>query len=118
MFVSEKCIGRYTYVYLVETVREDGRAKQRIIRNLGRKEDVERRGDLDRLARVSRSPGSVMVITDEPLKLSSASIPYVVEPTITWPGFDQPGRVSGALPDVRAPCATRCSIRLTGASSR
>jgi hypothetical protein len=51
MFVREKHIGRYTYVYLVETVREDGRTKQRIIRNLGRKEDVERRGDLDRLAR-------------------------------------------------------------------
>lgn len=47
MFVREKHIGRYTYVYLVETVREDGRTKQRIIRNLGRKEDVERRGDLD-----------------------------------------------------------------------
>jgi hypothetical protein len=51
MFVREKRIGRYTYVYLVETVREDGKIKQRIIRNLGRKEDVERRGDLDRLAR-------------------------------------------------------------------
>src|ERR1700731_1905704 len=51
MFVREKRIGRYTYVYLVETVREDGRIKQRIIRNLGRKEDVDRRGDLDRLAR-------------------------------------------------------------------
>jgi hypothetical protein len=32
-------------------VREDGQIKQRIIRNLGRKEDVERRGDLDRLVR-------------------------------------------------------------------
>jgi hypothetical protein len=51
MFVREKRIGRYTYVYLVETVRENGTIKQRIIRNLGRKEDVERRGDLDRLAR-------------------------------------------------------------------
>ena len=51
MFVREKRIGHYTYVYLVETVREDGRTKQRIIRNLGRKEDVECRGDLDRLAR-------------------------------------------------------------------
>jgi hypothetical protein len=48
MFVREKRIGRYVYVYLVETVREDGQIKQRIIRNLGRKEDVERRGDLDR----------------------------------------------------------------------
>jgi len=51
MFVREKRIGPYTYVYLVETVREDGRVRQRIIRNLGRKEEVERRGDLDRLVR-------------------------------------------------------------------
>jgi hypothetical protein len=33
---AKKRIGCYTYVYLVETVREDGRTKQRIIRNLGR----------------------------------------------------------------------------------
>jgi hypothetical protein len=51
MFVREKRIGPYTYVYLVETVRADGHVKQRIIRNLGRKEDVDRRGDLDRLVR-------------------------------------------------------------------
>ena len=51
MFVREKRIGAYTYVYLVETVRENGRVKQRIIRNLGRKEAVEAAGDLDRLAR-------------------------------------------------------------------
>jgi hypothetical protein len=51
MFVRERRIGPYTYVYLVETVREDGRVKQRIICNLGRKEAVERHGDLDRLAR-------------------------------------------------------------------
>lgn len=40
MFVREKRIKGYTYLYLVETVREDGRTKQRIIRNLGRKEAV------------------------------------------------------------------------------
>jgi DDE family transposase len=51
MFVREKRIGPYTYVYLVETVREDGRVRQRIIRNLGRKEEVEHNGDLDRLVR-------------------------------------------------------------------
>jgi DDE family transposase len=51
MFVREKRIGPYTYIYLVETVREDGRVKQRIIRNLGRKEAVQRDGDLERLAR-------------------------------------------------------------------
>ena len=36
---------------MVETVRENGKTKQRIIRNLGRKEVVEAGGDLDRLAR-------------------------------------------------------------------
>ena len=51
MFVREKRIGAYRYLYLVETIRENGRTKQRIIRNLGRKEMVEARGDLDRLAR-------------------------------------------------------------------
>jgi hypothetical protein len=51
MFVREKRIGAYTYIYLVETVREGARTRQRIIRNLGRKEEVKRRGDLDRLVR-------------------------------------------------------------------
>jgi Transposase DDE domain len=51
MFVREKPIGRYRYVYLVESAREQGRTKQRIIKNLGRKEQVAANGDLDRLAR-------------------------------------------------------------------
>src|SRR5215211_7519808 len=50
MFVREKRINGYTYLYLVETVREDGRAKQRIIKNLGRKEAVTASGTLERLA--------------------------------------------------------------------
>src|ERR671928_994468 len=50
MFVREKRINGYTYLYLVETVREDGRAKQRIIKNLGRKEVVTASGALERLA--------------------------------------------------------------------
>src|ERR671917_1120730 len=50
MFVREKHINGYTYLYLVETVREDGRAKQRIIKNLGRKEAVTASGALERLA--------------------------------------------------------------------
>jgi hypothetical protein len=51
MFAREKRIGPYTYIYLVENVREEGRTKQRIIANLGRKELVSARGDLDRLTR-------------------------------------------------------------------
>jgi hypothetical protein len=50
VFVREKRINGYTYLYLVETVREDGRAKQRIIKNLGRKEVVVASGGLERLA--------------------------------------------------------------------
>jgi hypothetical protein len=50
VFVREKRINGYTYLYLVESVREDGRAKQRIIKNLGRKEAVVASGELERLA--------------------------------------------------------------------
>src|SRR5918997_1996477 len=50
MLVREKRINGYTYLYLVETVRENGRAKQRIIKNLGRKEAVTASGALERLA--------------------------------------------------------------------
>ena len=50
MFVREKRINGDTYLYLVETVRENGRAKQRIIKNLGRKEAVTASGALERLA--------------------------------------------------------------------
>src|ERR1051325_4183020 len=50
MFVREKRINGYTYLYLVETVRENGRAKQRIVKNLGRKEAVTASGTLERLA--------------------------------------------------------------------
>jgi hypothetical protein len=64
MFGREKRIGPYTYVYLVETVREDGKTKQRIIHTLGRKEDVEQRGDLDRLARsIARLAQRSMVLS-------------------------------------------------------
>jgi hypothetical protein len=50
MFVREKRINGYTYLYLVESVREDGRAKQRIIKNLGGKDAVVASGELERLA--------------------------------------------------------------------
>src|SRR6476469_141077 len=50
MFVREKRINGYSYLYLVETVREHGHARQRIIKNLGRKEVVTASGALERLA--------------------------------------------------------------------
>jgi Transposase DDE domain len=50
VFVREKRINGYSYLYLVESVREAGRAKQRIIKNLGRKEAVVASGELERLA--------------------------------------------------------------------
>src|SRR6516165_3831323 len=63
MFARDKRISPY-YVYLVENVRENGRTKQRIIANLGRKEMVVARGDLDRLARsVARLAQRSMVLS-------------------------------------------------------
>jgi hypothetical protein len=64
MFARDKRIGPYTDVYLVENVRENGRTKQRIIANLGRREVVVARGDLDRLARsVARLAQRSMVLS-------------------------------------------------------
>ncbi|MBC6445381.1 MAG: IS1634 family transposase [Alphaproteobacteria bacterium GM202ARS2] len=50
MFVRERKIKGYSYLYLVETVREGKRTKQRIIKNLGRKDVVLASGGLERLA--------------------------------------------------------------------
>src|ERR687893_883544 len=50
MFAREKRISGATCLDLVETVRENGRAKQRIIKTLGRKEAVTASGALERLA--------------------------------------------------------------------
>ncbi len=64
MFLREKRIGAYSYVYLVESVREDGRVKQRVIKNLGRKDEVAASGELDRLARsVARLAQRTMVLS-------------------------------------------------------
>ena len=64
MFVREKTINGYTYLYLVENIREGGRTKQHIIRNLGRKEAVLAAGDLDRLlASIGRFSERSMVLS-------------------------------------------------------
>jgi Transposase DDE domain len=49
MFVRVKKIGGYEYLYLVENVREGGRHVQRIIKALGRRDEVENSGLLDGL---------------------------------------------------------------------
>ncbi len=49
MFVVEKVARGHRYLYLVESVREDGRVRQRIIRPLGRKDALVASGELERL---------------------------------------------------------------------
>jgi hypothetical protein len=57
MFVRVKKIGGYEYLYLVENVREDGRHVQRVIKALGRREEVADSGLLDGLiASAARQP--------------------------------------------------------------
>src|SRR4051812_39702738 len=64
MFVREKRINGYSYLYLVETVREGGRARQRIVKNLGRKDAVTASGALERLATsVARYAERAIVLT-------------------------------------------------------
>ena len=49
MFVRVKKIGAYEYLYLVENVREGGRHVQRVIRSLGRRDEVQNSELLDNL---------------------------------------------------------------------
>jgi Transposase DDE domain len=49
MFVRVKKIGRHEYMYLVENAREGGRHVQRVIKVLGRRDEVEGSGMLDAL---------------------------------------------------------------------
>ena len=49
MFVRVKKVGGYEYLYLVENVREGGRHVQRVIKALGRRDEVESSGLLDSL---------------------------------------------------------------------
>jgi hypothetical protein len=49
MFVRVKKIGGYEYLYLVENAREGGRHVQRVIKSLGRRDEVEASGLLDAL---------------------------------------------------------------------
>jgi len=49
MFVRVKKIGAYEYLYLVENAREGGRHVQRVIKALGRRDEVEAAGTLDAL---------------------------------------------------------------------
>ena len=48
-FVRVKKIGGYEYLYLVENVREGGRHVQRVIKAIGRRDEVESSGLLDNL---------------------------------------------------------------------
>jgi hypothetical protein len=49
MFVRVKKIGGYAYLYLVENAREGGRHVQRVIKVLGRRDEVDAAGTLDSL---------------------------------------------------------------------
>ena len=65
---------------LVENVRETGRTEQRIVANLGRKEVVVARSDLDRLARsVARlAPRSIVLslVEGRGPATNSSRLPY------------------------------------------
>src|ERR1700733_4522429 len=49
MFVRVKKIGRYEYLYLVENAREGGRHVQRVVKALGRRDEIENSDVLDGL---------------------------------------------------------------------
>jgi hypothetical protein len=64
MFVVEKVARGHRYLYLVESVREDGRVRQRIICPLGRKDVLHASGELDRLvASLGRHCERALILT-------------------------------------------------------
>ena len=65
MFVCEKIARGHRYLYLVESVREGKRVRQRTIRALGRKDVLQASGELDRLiASLARHSERAMVLSD------------------------------------------------------
>ena len=65
MFVREKVARGHRYLYLVESVREGGRVRQRIVRPLGRKDALLASGELDRLiASLARHSERAMILSE------------------------------------------------------
>ena len=65
MFVCEKIARGHRYLYLVESVREGKRVRQRTIPALGRKDVLQASGELDRLiASLARHSERAMVLSD------------------------------------------------------
>ena len=64
MFVRVKKIGAYEYLYLVENAREGGRHVQRVVKALGRRDEVEASGMLDaRVASAARHSRRSIVLS-------------------------------------------------------
>ena len=65
MFVRETTARGHRYLYLVESVREGKRVRQRTIRALGRKDVLQASGELDRLiASLARHSERAVVLSD------------------------------------------------------
>jgi Transposase DDE domain len=65
MFVREKIARGHRYLYLVESERKGGGVRQRIICALGRKDELEASGELDRLvAALARHSDRMMILSD------------------------------------------------------
>ena len=66
MFVREKIARGHRYLYLVESVREGKRVRQRTIRALGRKDVLQASGELDRLiVSLARHSERAMVLSGQ-----------------------------------------------------
>ena len=65
MVVREKTARGHTYLYLVESVREGGRVRQRTIRARARKDALLASGELDRLiASLARHSDRAKIVSD------------------------------------------------------
>ena len=94
MFVRVKKIGAYEYLYLVENAREGGRHVQRVIKALGRRDEVEVSGLIDRLiASAARHSRRSIVLSSFYRGELSDCIASALDPTWCSAGY---GRKRGA----------------------
>ena len=63
MFVRVKKINGYEYLYLVENAREGGRHVQRVVKSLGRRDEVEASGTLYALIEDSFKTAKALLAT-------------------------------------------------------
>jgi len=117
MFVREKISGKYTYLQLVHNYRKDGKVRQKVIGTIGRKDKLERTGQIDQivesLAKYSKKVAVLSALKDGDENVTSVHIgpPLVFERL--WGELGIPGVIGSLLRDRKFEFPVERAIFLT-----